>query len=163
VSVASVISMRPVADWSSDVATQSTSPGWTLGSWAEYYNTPESKRDKIRNVISLEVTGTPLAEQITPPRLVREIDWVEHVWPAGKKGKGQFPKVQLYCLMSVARCWTVCLSGLCSQVVIQMFTRTGMLTLLEARCITTFYVAPRYIWHWCDVSALTHRFRFSIL
>ncbi|QRV86082.1 JmjC domain, hydroxylase [Ceratobasidium sp. AG-Ba] len=89
-----------------DVASQSTSPGWTLGSWAEYYNTPESQREKIRNVISLEVTGTPLAEQISPPRLVREIDWVEHVWPATKKGKGQFPKVQLYCLMSVARCWT---------------------------------------------------------
>ncbi|ELU43885.1 JmjC domain-containing histone demethylation protein [Rhizoctonia solani AG-1 IA] len=90
-----------------DVATQATSPGWTLGSWAEYYNTPEPKRDKIRNVISLEVSGTKLAEKICPPRLVREIDWVEHVWPAGKKGKGQYPKVQLYCLMSVAQCWTV--------------------------------------------------------
>ncbi|QRW26972.1 JmjC domain, hydroxylase [Rhizoctonia solani] len=89
-----------------DVATQATSPGWTLGSWAEYYNTPEPKRDKIRNVISLEVSGTKLAEKICPPRLVREIDWVEHVWPAGKKGKGQYPKVQLYCLMSVAQCWT---------------------------------------------------------
>ncbi|KEP53580.1 JmjC domain histone demethylation protein [Rhizoctonia solani 123E] len=75
-----------------DVATQSTSPGWTLGSWAEYYSTPEPNRDKIRNVISLEVSGTPLAEKISPPRLVREIDWVEHVWPAGKKGKGQYPK-----------------------------------------------------------------------
>ncbi|KAF8758455.1 hypothetical protein RHS01_03026 [Rhizoctonia solani] len=89
-----------------DVATQATSPGWTLGSWAEYYNTPGPKRDKIRNVISLEVSGTKLAEKICPPRLVREIDWVEHVWPAGKKGKGQYPKVQLYCLMSVAQCWT---------------------------------------------------------
>ncbi|KAJ1310399.1 hypothetical protein OPQ81_007137 [Rhizoctonia solani] len=89
-----------------DVATQSTSPGWTLGSWAEYYNTPEPSRDKIRNVISLEVSSTPLAEKISPPRIVHEIDWVEHVWPAGKKGKGQYPKVQLYCLMSVARCWT---------------------------------------------------------
>ncbi|KDN49370.1 hypothetical protein RSAG8_02072, partial [Rhizoctonia solani AG-8 WAC10335] len=37
------------------IATQSTSPGWTLGSWAEYYTTPEPNRDKIRNVISLEV------------------------------------------------------------------------------------------------------------
>ncbi|KAF8610108.1 Clavaminate synthase-like protein [Ceratobasidium sp. AG-I] len=89
-----------------DVASQSTSPGWTLGSWADYYSTPESQRDKIRNVISLEVTGTPLAEQILPPRIVRDIDWVEQMWPAGKKVKGQFPKVQLYCLMSVARCWT---------------------------------------------------------
>ena len=78
-----------------DVASQSTSPGWTLGSWAEYYNTPEAQREKIRNVISLEVTGTALAEQITPPRLVREIDWVEHMWPSTKKTKGQFPASQV--------------------------------------------------------------------
>ncbi|KAG8874642.1 JmjC domain-containing histone demethylation protein 1 [Tulasnella sp. 331] len=89
-----------------DVATQSTSPNWTLSKWAEYYKTPASERDKIRNVISLEVTGTPLADQITPPTLVREIDWFHQHWPANRRGKGQFPKVQLYCLMSVANAWT---------------------------------------------------------
>lgn len=107
VSVSVIIGLH-VAHKDPDVASQSTSPGWTLGSWVDYYNTPESMRDKIRNVISLEVTGTQLAEQILPPRIVRDIDWVEQMWPAGKKVKGQFPKVQLYCLMSVARCWTVC-------------------------------------------------------
>ncbi|KAG9003942.1 JmjC domain-containing histone demethylation protein 1 [Tulasnella sp. JGI-2019a] len=89
-----------------DVATQSTSPNWTLSRWAEYYNTPPSERDKIRNVISLEVTGTPFADQITPPTLVREIDWFHQHWPLNRRGKGQFPKVQLYCLMSVANAWT---------------------------------------------------------
>lgn len=91
----------------SDVATQSTSPSWTLSKWAEYYKTPSNERDKIRNVISLEVSGTPLAEQITAPNLVRDIDWFHQFWPLNRKGKGQYPKVQLYCLMSVANAWTV--------------------------------------------------------
>ncbi|KAJ8585218.1 Clavaminate synthase-like protein [Rhizopogon salebrosus TDB-379] len=90
-----------------DVATQSNSPGWTLGRWAEYYNTDPSKRDKIRNVISLEISGTKLADQVLPPRLVRELDWVEKFWPSTRKGKGHaYPKVQLYCLMGVASAWT---------------------------------------------------------
>ncbi|EIN07626.1 jumonji protein [Punctularia strigosozonata HHB-11173 SS5] len=90
-----------------DVASQANSPGWTLGKWAEYYNTPPEKRDKIRNVISLEISGTSLADQVLPPRLVRELDWVEKFWPANRKGKGHaYPKVQLYCLMGVKNAWT---------------------------------------------------------
>lgn len=90
-----------------DVMSQSTSPNWTLGKWAEYYHSPATERDKIRNVISLEVSGTPLGAKILPPRFVREIDWVEKFWPPNKRIPGQYPKVQLYCLMSVAQCWTV--------------------------------------------------------
>lgn len=89
------------------MSTQSTSPGWTLDSWAEYYRSPEASREKIRNVISLEISGTKLADMVVPPRLVRELDWVEKVWPSSKKAKGQYPQVQLYCLMSVSQCWTV--------------------------------------------------------
>ncbi|KAI0798128.1 JmjC domain-containing histone demethylation protein 1 [Abortiporus biennis] len=90
-----------------DVASQSNSPGWTLGKWNEYYETEPSARDKIRNVISLEVSGTELADKILPPRFVRELDWVEKFWPTNKKGKGHlYPKVQLYCLMGVQDAWT---------------------------------------------------------
>ncbi|KAF8320033.1 Clavaminate synthase-like protein [Clavulina sp. PMI_390] len=90
-----------------DVASQREDKGWTLQTWAEYYNKPASEREKIRNVISLEISETKLAEKITPPRLVREIDWVELMWPATKrKGATAYPKVQMYCLMSVAECWT---------------------------------------------------------
>ena len=91
-----------------DVATQSNTPGWTLGKWAEYYAQEPSAREKIRNVISLEITGTELADKVLPPRLVRELDWVEKFWPSTKKGRGNaYPKVQLYCLMGVAGAWTV--------------------------------------------------------
>lgn len=98
------------------MASQSTSPGWTLSKWAAYYNTPAEKRDKIRNVISLEVSNTKLADLILPPRLVRELDWVDRFWPTAKKGKAQvYPKVQLYCLMGVQNAWTVCRLHLCSR------------------------------------------------
>lgn len=94
------------------MATQTNTPGYTLSKWADYYHSEPSKRDKIRNVISLEVSDTPLAKQISPPRIVRELDWVEKYWPANKKGKGHsYPKVQLYCLMSVAKSWTVRVSS----------------------------------------------------
>ncbi|KAL6309229.1 JmjC domain-containing histone demethylation protein 1 [Sparassis latifolia] len=90
-----------------DVATQSNIPGWTMGKWAEYYDLEPSARDKIRNVISLEISGTNLADKVLPPRLVREVDWVEKFWPSTKKGRGHvYPKVQLYCLMGVAGAWT---------------------------------------------------------
>jgi hypothetical protein len=91
-----------------DVATQANCPGWTVGRWAEYFGTPAPARDKVRNVISLEVSGTALADRVVPPRLVRELDWVERAWPAAKRGRGHaYPKVQLYCLMGVADAWTV--------------------------------------------------------
>ncbi|RDX45442.1 Clavaminate synthase-like protein [Lentinus brumalis] len=90
-----------------DVATQANLPHWTLGKWAEYWNTESSKRDKIRNVISLEISGTELADKVLPPRIVRELDWVEKFWPSTKRGRGHtYPKVQLYCLMGVGGAWT---------------------------------------------------------
>ena len=90
------------------MASQSNIPGWTLEKWAEYYELEPAQRDKIRNVISLEISGTELADKVLPPRLVREVDWVEKFWPHTKKGRGHsYPKVQLYCLMGVEKAWTV--------------------------------------------------------
>lgn len=94
-----------------DVASQSTAPGWNLGKWADYVELEPSKREKILNVISLEISGTELANMILPPKIVRDLDWVENFWPSTRKGKNNaYPKVQLYCLMGVAGAWTVCLS-----------------------------------------------------
>lgn len=89
-----------------DVASQSELSRWTLDQWATYYEDP--KRDKVRNVISLEVTETTLGDSIEIPRIVREMDWVETIWPQDVRvaGSKAYPKVQKYCLMSVARCWT---------------------------------------------------------
>ena len=96
-----------------DVSTQSNSPGWTIGKWASYFSAEPASRDKVRNVISLEISGTTLGDQVVPPKLVRDLDWVENHWPHPKKGKGNlWPKVQLYCLMGVGGAWTVSLRGI---------------------------------------------------
>ncbi|GAA5935515.1 [Histone H3]-lysine-36 demethylase [Sporobolomyces koalae] len=87
-----------------DCASQSSLSNWTLGDWARYYTSPD--RDKVRNVISLEVSQTKLGKMVIAPEIVRKLDWVETVWPNDLKIPGQFPQVQKYCLMSVERCWT---------------------------------------------------------
>ncbi len=85
-----------------NVATQAeVIPQWSLEDWANYYNS--KKRKKLYNVISLEVSKTKLSEQIASPATVRAMDWVDNVWP---KELQEWPKVQLYCLMSVAGAYT---------------------------------------------------------
>ncbi|GAA5994805.1 hypothetical protein JCM5350_001883 [Sporobolomyces pararoseus] len=87
-----------------DCASQSSLANWTLGQWAQYYSSPD--RDKVRNVISLEVSETKLGKMVVAPELVRNLDWVDTIWPDDMKLPGQFPRVQKYCLMSVEKCWT---------------------------------------------------------
>ncbi|KAL0076153.1 hypothetical protein J3Q64DRAFT_1642978 [Phycomyces blakesleeanus] len=86
-----------------DVGTQSEQPGWTVGRWAAYYHSPT--RDRIRNVISLEISNTEFARGITRPKFVRDMDWIDHMWPSELKPK-EYPKVQLYCLMGTKDSYT---------------------------------------------------------
>ena len=77
---------------------------WNMRRWADYY---ESRGNKIvRNVISLEVSQSKLGRLIRRPRIVRDLDLQDAVWPAELQAKIDFPKVQFYCLMSVADCFT---------------------------------------------------------
>ncbi|GAA6040064.1 hypothetical protein JCM8097_004762 [Rhodosporidiobolus ruineniae] len=87
-----------------DCASQSSLNNWNLGQWADYYDDP--RRDKVRNVISLEVSESRLGRMVVAPELVRKLDWVDNVWPSDMKEPGTYPRVQKYCLMSVERCWT---------------------------------------------------------
>lgn len=79
--------------------------GWTLGDWAEYFHR-KSLRRAVLNVISLEFSGTKLEPLVRAPAVVRQIDWIDTVWPGRRHARGQYPRVQLYCLMSVAGSWT---------------------------------------------------------
>lgn len=89
-----------------DVPSQNPSDGWTLGTWTEYFETDTSKRDRIRNVISLEVSGTALGKAVKRPKFVRDMDLVTKVWPKELIESGDYPKVSLYCLMSVQDSYT---------------------------------------------------------
>lgn len=87
-----------------DVPTQDEDKGWTLGRWAAFYNEPNPSR--VRNVISLEVSNTPLGDLIKRPRIVRELDIVSRYWPRRLQSTGKTPKVQAYCLMSLENSYT---------------------------------------------------------
>ncbi|KAF7589097.1 JmjC domain-containing histone demethylation protein 1 [Aspergillus hancockii] len=77
---------------------------WTMQKWADYYESTGSKI--VRNVISLEVSQSKLGKLIRRPKIVRDLDLQDSVWPKELQTLGDYPKVQFYCLMSVADCYT---------------------------------------------------------
>ena len=54
-----------------------------LYSWVDYWNDPS--RSRRLNVTSLEITGTELANLTRTAACVRELDWIDNVWPAELK------------------------------------------------------------------------------
>ncbi|KAJ5101508.1 hypothetical protein NUU61_003730 [Penicillium alfredii] len=78
---------------------------WDMQKWADYYESNEPEK-VVRNVISLEVSQSKLGRLIRRPKVVRDLDLQDAVWPDELKAIGDYPKVQFYCLMSVADCYT---------------------------------------------------------
>lgn len=89
-----------------DVLTQQgVKPRWNMGQWRDYFKTPLALRDRIRNVISLEISSyDDLGKQFTRPRYVREVDLVDKVWST-HDGQER-PQITKYCLMSVKDSFT---------------------------------------------------------
>ena len=77
---------------------------WNMSRWVDYYESEGSKI--VRNVISLEVSQSKLGKLIQRPKIVRDLDLQDSVWPHELQAVGDHPKVQFYCLMSVADCFT---------------------------------------------------------
>ncbi|KAK3742949.1 hypothetical protein QZH41_014189, partial [Actinostola sp. cb2023] len=86
----------------------------TLHNWVKYFTNPD--RERIYNVISLEFSHTKLQEIVETPSVVRQIDWVNTIWPqqlieeqtdsTNSLADMKYPKVRKYCLMSVGGCYT---------------------------------------------------------
>ena len=95
-------------------ATQSNAE-MTLKDWEEFFTDPDRDGTKL-NVISLEFSHTKLDSHVVAPRVIRQIDFIDNVWPRHFKevqeegsndmAKMLYPKVQKYCLMSIAGCYT---------------------------------------------------------
>lgn len=77
---------------------------WNMRRWVDYYESSGNK--VVRNVISLEVSQSKLGRLIRRPQIVRDLDLQDSVWPVELQSKGEYPRVQFYCLMSVADCFT---------------------------------------------------------
>ncbi|CAK3904819.1 domain-containing histone demethylation 1 [Lecanosticta acicola] len=88
-----------------DVKTQNSGAKWDLGRWADYYEGVSDDKP-ILNVISLEVSQTKLGRMLRRPKVVRDIDLQDQVWPQKETDAGKYPKVQYYCLMSVEDSYT---------------------------------------------------------
>lgn len=87
-----------------DVLTQNgTRDKWSLSAWRDYFKSPEESRDRIYNVLSLEISESSLGQEIKRPEYVEQIDLVDKVWPESLDGK---PVVQKYCLMGVKNSYT---------------------------------------------------------
>ncbi|XP_069071009.1 lysine-specific demethylase 2B isoform X5 [Pleurodeles waltl] len=88
----------------------------TLAQFVRYYETPETEREKLYNVISLEFSHTKLEKIIKRPTVIDLVDWVDNMWPQHLKeqqadstnvlSEMKYPKVKKYCLMSVKGCFT---------------------------------------------------------
>ncbi|XP_069134817.1 lysine-specific demethylase 2B-like isoform X1 [Argopecten irradians] len=96
-----------------DVTTQKGKE-MTMREWVQYFENPD--RERLLNVISLEFSHTKLENYVESPTVVRQVDWVDTVWPQYLKDcqtestniidRMKYPKVQKYCLMSVKGCFT---------------------------------------------------------
>ena len=60
-----------------NVASQAELSRWTLGQWALYYEDP--RRERVRNVVSLEVSESPLGSSIQLPAIVKDFDLVHTI------------------------------------------------------------------------------------
>merc|ERR1719414_289714 len=92
-----------------DTRTQKTR--WMcMREWCRYWE--QEPREDILNGISLEFSKTRLDNQVTAPRIVRQIDWIEKAWPRHLKELQEdstnnmkymmYPKVQKFVIMSTA-------------------------------------------------------------
>ncbi|CCE62278.1 hypothetical protein TPHA_0C01220 [Tetrapisispora phaffii CBS 4417] len=97
-----------------DVLTQENEK-WTLSKWNEYFtNTSYLQRDRLKNVISFEVSDFAKRDNfvVKRPTVVSENDLVDIVWDRycncdGENGVyGPRPKVTKYVLMSVRNAYT---------------------------------------------------------
>ena len=108
-----------------DVRTQDELDGWNFQDMVDHFEDEgrqykaninqsplNNKRRKhlsrgiVLNQISLEFSLTALGKLVNSPQFVREMDWIEHMWPKERKKEEDYPRVQYYCLTSTSGCFT---------------------------------------------------------
>lgn len=89
-----------------DVLTQQgVNPAWNMGKWQQYFNSDETSRDRLRNVITLEISKVDdLGREFVRPEYVSQLDLVDKVW--NQDDEQERPAITKYCLMSVKNSFT---------------------------------------------------------
>eukprot|EP01038_Epipyxis_sp_PR26KG_P015568 gene15568-21021_t len=88
-----------------EVGHQHEISGYTLGEYAEYLENHNSNH-MILNMISLEVSASGLSKKVMGPDCVQSIDWIDIIWPLDRRRKGDYPRVQKYCLAGMSGSYT---------------------------------------------------------
>jgi hypothetical protein len=89
-----------------EVGHQSEITEWTLGEYASYLKNYRADGHKVLNMITLEFSSTPLNAKVQAPYFVRSLDWIDSIWPLDRRARGDYPKVQKYCLAGMAGSYT---------------------------------------------------------
>ena len=89
-----------------EVGVQQQVSGCTIGAYSNYIHNYVPGVHKTLNMISMECSNTPLTNKILSPSVVRQVDWIDTVWPVERRAKGDFPSVQKYCLSGMAGSYT---------------------------------------------------------
>lgn len=88
-----------------EVGRQAEITGYTIGDYARYIE-GRTPNHKIVNLISLEISATPLNSKVQSPSVVRAIDWINTLWPLDRRARGDFPRVQKYFLCGMGGSYT---------------------------------------------------------
>lgn len=100
-----------------DCRTQEEVEGWIFRDLIDYFEDDDrlyqSRKcqkvsDRVLNQISLEFSHTSMKQCIRSPLFVRQLDWIDNIWPGHLRSIGHFPRVQFYCLTSTSGCFTDC-------------------------------------------------------
>lgn len=102
-----------------DVKHQDELDGWVLEDMVlyfeddtrSYHTTKIGKRKKsssmrVLNQISLEFSLTPFRKEVRSPTFVRDMDFIDKIWPRKLKLANYYPRVQYYFLTSTRGCYT---------------------------------------------------------
>ena len=89
-----------------EVGQQAEITEWTLGEYAQYLQNYRPDDHKVLNMITLEFSSTPLNSKVQAPDFVRDLDWIDIIWPLERRVRGDYPKVQKYCLAGMAGSYT---------------------------------------------------------
>jgi F-box/leucine-rich repeat protein 10/11 len=58
----------------------------TLSEFADYLKN-RTDSHKTLNMISLEVSATPLSTRVQAPQVVRDLDWIDFMWPLERRAR----------------------------------------------------------------------------
>jgi F-box/leucine-rich repeat protein 10/11 len=78
----------------------------SISDWRDYFLQTDKPRDRILNVLSLEISHIPIGANVKRPSYVEDIDLVDKVWPVDEEEEEPKPKVSKYCLMGVENSYT---------------------------------------------------------